>query len=595
MARPYKFKEWLDFGDVQDLILRYLRQTTPKIWASNLADYIHVTSTRHEDHLKDVERYVIKTKNQYLKNPNNHARIPLPATLGGHFGFGVIDPVNNVAIVGDPGGSESYGGRLTEYKNIIRKHYPNIKFIPSRVEFQKQGKMNAAGEIDEGNDYDCGRIAAKVTAYLCSTPLSLADAINPNNLELEQFKVGNEDARSRALFAEQSAMFEQEQRVGIEHYQRFIRSIGLENLVSPHSSIHATLKRTFELKLPNLQAVYDQAIIPVVKDHLVSIIENYLVREMEIQLQDDTVRPTRMTELRHETEEQLREIITDLSSGYSLDLSKYQPIVDSELPNTDTISIDVYKAALQRQINKHRASGTAFVNQSNMSTLTHINAMEKMLAYLDGRSHFNLSSDEVASLKSSEIGIATTKASASLPGEFHAMSSAMTSLICDLNHHSHELELALEDKNVADRKKISQEKMANYNFSRIMRGEVRGFTLSDIPGLCNPAMRAIADKYPNLPKAAVLIDLASYVNDLLALKARHSNYLMVPNVETKINFALKIMNTITSQLAMGDSTIELTPQENALYNSEISRITNGRINLPPITIKQPDQDLHPNR
>lgn len=137
---------------------------------------------------KEVTLQKIKTS---LAKYTSVRRITIVLDLVEHFGFLVIDHIENVAVIGEPIANGNYQHSLESVKAIVRQVFPRINIIDMNERIQNDA-------------YLCGRITPKICAYLSTTHLSLTEAVKPKNLS--EFYQYSDLTKKRELYDQQGPL-----------------------------------------------------------------------------------------------------------------------------------------------------------------------------------------------------------------------------------------------------------------------------------------------------------------------------------------------------------------------------------------------------
>ncbi|MFC3907492.1 hypothetical protein ACFORL_00175 [Legionella dresdenensis] len=267
-----KFKEWIDYSiDLQPIISSYLIPH-PKVAPRLLLGLIQAQRSVKES-LPEFAEYldhIKKTISDYDSDGNFFSRVLLPLNLGGHFGYAVIDLKNKQAVIGEPYGSIGYEASLKDYEKLIREAFPDVNVQSHHVRYQT-------------DVYNCGRISAKMLAYLGTSQKSIHEALLDRR-EMEKFIVKNEQ-ESYALYQEQCELvinWKNQYTNPLTIYGPLLEKMGLGK--PNNSSIYAFLRNTFfsvhnsPFILVDIINVYEAA-DQSTKEEFKALIENYLIAE----------------------------------------------------------------------------------------------------------------------------------------------------------------------------------------------------------------------------------------------------------------------------------------------------------------------------
>jgi hypothetical protein len=179
----------LEHQDVQKILQAYLlahpeSAAVPTVAVPNLFEL------RPNSSVAEIQKQ-LESVSRSIPRDAVYRRLVINIPLQGHFGFAVVDRETGEVVIGEPLGKESYDKELQKYIDAFNQ-IPGLKIF----------RFNRCLQKDKKDNFNCGRISAKVLAYLATTKESLTEAIK-NEEAIKALTVHN-DAESQDLHREQS-------------------------------------------------------------------------------------------------------------------------------------------------------------------------------------------------------------------------------------------------------------------------------------------------------------------------------------------------------------------------------------------------------
>jgi hypothetical protein len=191
----YKHGEKIDHQEVQEILQAYLltHQNTAAVPSVLVPNLFKLTPTSSVEEIKEQLTSVIQKRPPDKRK--SLTRVVLNIPLNDHFGFAVLDLKNLQLVIDEPLGNRGYDKQLDNYIEAIKEltKASNIKL-----------KVLRFTRLQTGDTFNCGRISAKVLAYLATTKECLEKAIG-NKEEIKKLTVNSKE-KSQDLCKEQQAL-----------------------------------------------------------------------------------------------------------------------------------------------------------------------------------------------------------------------------------------------------------------------------------------------------------------------------------------------------------------------------------------------------